>query len=152
MDKLKPKQIAWLMPLAYMFHLLDEYFMGEGFPDWFSGVFKVDLSNIDFAIINSVGLIATIVIVFLYNIDKVNSFVIAALGTLFFVNGIIHFLASLFTLSYSPGTISGILLYLPLGYLIFKNIFPLVPEEQRGLSIATGIILQVAVALIAMNI
>ncbi len=152
MSDLKPKHIAWLIPLAYLFHLSDEYFMGEGFPNWFSGVFKVDLSNINFIIINSVGLIATVVIVILYTIDKVNNFVIAALGTLFFVNGIIHFLASLLTASYSPGTISGALLYLPLGYLIYKRIFSLVPEEQRSLSIATGIIIQVVVALVAMNI
>jgi hypothetical protein len=152
MSDLKPKHIAWLIPLAYLFHLLDEYFMGEGFPNWFSDVFRVDLSDINFTIINSVGLIASIVIVILYTIDKVNNFVIAALGTLFFVNGIIHFLASLFTLSYSPGTISGILLYLPLGYLIFKRIFPLIPQEQRALSFAAGIIIQVVVALVAMNI
>jgi hypothetical protein len=44
------------------------------------------------------------------------------------------------------------LIYLPLGYLIFKKIFPLVPEEQRTLSVVAGIIIQIIVALIALSI
>ncbi len=152
MNKLKPKQIASLLPIAYLLHLSEEYFFGKGFPTWFSGVFKVHLSNVDFIIINSVGFTATISLVILYNLNKINNFVIAAFGTLFFVNGLIHFLASLFTTSYSPGTITGVLLYLPLGHLIFKKIFPLVPEGQRALSVASGITIQVVVAFVAMNI
>jgi len=150
MNRLKPKRIGWLIPLAYLFHLADEYF--TGFPNWFSGIFKVNLSLDDFIIINSIGFSATIIITFLCTFDKVNSFIIASLGTLFFINGIIHILSSIFTLSYSPGTISGILFYLPLGYLIFKNIFPLLPEQQRSLSAVVGIFIQVVVAIIALSI
>jgi len=98
MNKLKPKRIGWLIPLVYLFHLADEYF--TGFPNWFSGTFKVNLSLDDFIIINSIGFSATIIITFLYTFDKVNSFIIASLGTLFFINGIIHILSSIFTLSY----------------------------------------------------
>ena len=152
MNKLSPKQIAWLIPLFYLLHLSDEYFAGAGFPLWFSGVFNVDLSGIDFIIINSIGFVATVSIVILYNFNKLNSFVIAALGTLFFINGIIHLFASLFTMSYSPGTLTGILIYLPVGLLIFKKILPLVQEEKRMLSIAAGIIIQIVVAVVALNI
>lgn len=152
MDKINPKHVAWLLPAAYLIHISEEYLSGAGFPVWFSGVFKTDLSNIDFIIINSIGFAGTIISVILYNINKLNNFVIGVLGSLFFVNGIIHFLATLFTASYSPGTLSGVLLYLPLGYLIFKKIFPLIPREQRALSFMAGVIIQVIVALAAMNI
>jgi Protein of unknown function with HXXEE motif len=152
MNNLLPKKIVWLLPPAYLAHIFEEYFSGKGFPLWFSSVFKVDLSNADFVIINSVGFAATVAIVILYNIDKLNNFVIAVLGTLFLVNGIIHLLASLFSASYSPGTITGVIIYLPLGYLIYKKIFLLIPEDQRILSIATGIIIQAVVAVIAMSI
>lgn len=152
MHKINPKQIVWLLPASYLIHILEEYFSGAGFLVWFSGVFNVDLSNTNFIIINSFGFAITITVVILYNFNKLNNFVIGVLGSLFFVNGIIHFLASLLTASYSPGTISGVLLYLPLGYLTFKKIFPLIPQEQRVLSFTAGVIIQVIVALVAMNI
>ena len=145
-----PKLIAWLLPLAYFFHLADEYV--TGFPGWFSGIFKVELSLNDFIAINVFGFTATIIIVILYSFNKVNSFVIATLGVLFFVNGIIHIVATIFTVSYSPGTISGLIFYLPLGYLVYKSIFPLLPEKQRSFSVVVGIFVQIIVAVVAFSI
>lgn len=144
------KQIAWFIPAAYLFHLADEYF--TGFHQWFSGIFDVNLSLNDFIIINSIGFAATVTVATLYTLNKINHFVIAVLGILFFVNGIVHIAASIFTASYSPGTISACLFYLPLGYLVYKKIFPLIPEQQRSNSIAAGIIIQIVVAVIALNI
>jgi hypothetical protein len=152
LNKVKPKHIVWFIPLAYLIHLFDEYFSGIGLPDWISAVFKVDLSLNDFILINTIGFAATIFIAVLYSLGKVNNVVIAALGTLFFVNGIIHVVASILTATYSPGTISGVILYIPLGVLIIKEIFPLLLESQRLLSIATGIIIHIIVSVIAFNI
>ncbi len=152
MNKLKPKHIVWFIPPAYLLHLLDEYFLGVGLPDWFSGVFKVGFSLSDFIIINSIGFASTIVIAVLYRMGKVNDFIIAAMGTLFFVNGIIHLVASVLTATYSPGTITGLIIYLPLGFLIFKIIFPFLPEQKRSLSIAVGIIVHIIVSVVAFNI
>ena len=152
MGNIKPKQIVWLLPFAYLLHLCDEYFSGEGFAKWFSGLFEVSLSINDFIIINLFGFAATLLIAILYSFKRINNFIIAALAALFFVNGLIHLAASIFTLSYSPGTITGVILYLPLGVLIFKNIFPLLPEEQRSLSVFTGAAIQILVAVIALSI
>jgi len=150
MNKFGTKQIAWFIPVAYLFHLADEYF--TGFPDWFSRLFKVDLSLNNFIIINSIGFIVTILISLLYSFNKINSFAIAVVGTLFFINGIVHFVATVFTFGYSPGTISGLIFYLPLGYLVYKNIFPLLPEKQRSLSVIVGILVQIIVAMVAFSI
>jgi Protein of unknown function with HXXEE motif len=149
---LNPRNIIWLIPPAYLLHLLDEYFLGVGLPDWLSDLFKTNLSKSDFIIINSIGLTATFVIVILNSLNKVNEFLIVALGSLFFLNGLIHLLASVLTVTYSPGTISGVILYIPLGVLIFRKILPLLPEQQRPLSIVTGIIAHVIISLIAFSI
>ena len=149
MNRLKPKHIAWFLPAAYLLHLIEEYFGGEGFYSWFSSLLNVDLSSLDFIVINSFGFTITLIIVILYNLNKVSNFLIAALGSLFFINGIIHLLASIFTASYSPGIITGIIIYLPLGVLVFKKIFPLLPEDQRILSFIAGVAVQIIVALIA---
>jgi len=152
MNKMKPKHIAWLLPVAYLVHIFDEYVSGTGFHNWFSEIFKINLSVTDFVVINSFGFTATVIIVILYSSGKINNFIIAALGSLFFINGLIHLAASVLTSTYSPGTISGLAIYLPLGFLIFKNIFPLVPEQQRGMAVAAGLIIQLAVTLIALNV
>ena len=152
MKRLKPKHIAWLLPVAYLLHLFEEYFGGEGFYSWFSRLLNVNLSSIDFIVINGFGFGITVIIVILYSLDKVGNFLIAALGSLFFVNGIIHLLASLFTATYSPGTVTGIIFYLPLGILVFKKIFPLMSKPQRGLSFISGVALQIIVAIVALNI
>ena len=149
---LTPKYIIWLIPPAYILHLLDEYLLGVGLPDWLSDVFNANLSKSDFIIINSIGLAATFVIVILNGLNKVNDFFIVALGSLFFLNGLIHLLASILTVTYSPGTISGIILYIPLGVLIFRKILPLLPEQQRSMSIATGIITHIIISIIAFSI
>jgi hypothetical protein len=150
MIKAEVKHVAWFIPTAYLFHLTDEYLME--FPNWFSGIFKVDLSLNDFIIINSIGFAATVAAAILYTLNKLNHFVIAVIGSLFFVNGVVHIAATIFTTSYSPGTISAIFLYLPLGYLVYRKIFPILSEQQRSLSITAGIIIQIFVAIIALNI
>jgi len=150
MSKFTPKHIAWFLPIAYLFHLADEYF--TGFPGWFSGIFKVDLSLNDFIIINSFGFTTTVVATALYSLNKLNDSVVVVLGTLFFVNGVVHIAATIFTASYSPGTLSACLLYLPLGYLIYKKIFSLLTYRQKSLSIAAGFFIQIIVAIIALSV
>jgi hypothetical protein len=152
LNRLNTKHIAWLLPVAYLLHLTEEYFGGEGFYSWFSGMLNVELSSTDFIVINAFGFATTLIIVILYSLDKVGNFLIAALGSLLFVNGIIHLLASLFTVTYSPGTITGIIIYLPLGVVVFKKIFPLLPEDQRILSFIAGVSVQIIVALIAFSV
>lgn len=140
------------MPSAYLIHLLEEYFGGVGFPHWFSNLLNISLTPENFILINAFGFSATLIITILYNLDKANDFIIAVLGTLFFVNGIVHLLATLFSATYSPGTITGVIIYIPLGILIFKMIFPRIKKEQRMLCFVTAIVVQIIVALIAYNI
>jgi hypothetical protein len=151
-NKFKPKYIVWLLPAFYTIHLVEEAFVCSGLYVWISEIFNVDFSLNDFIFINAVGFIFFISFTFLYTFDKANNFIFAAMGSLIFTNGIVHTTASLVTLTYSPGTISGVIFYIPLGAIIFNKILPLLPEHQRSLSIATGIILHIAVSVIAFNI
>ena len=121
-------------------------------PHWFSNLLNTNLSPADFILINVFGFGVTLIIAILYNLNKANVFMIAVVGTLFFTNGIVHLLATLFTATYSPGTVTGVIIYIPLGILIFKKIFPMIKEEQRMLSFVVAIVIQIIVALIAYNI
>jgi len=48
LQKFNSKHIAWLIPPAYLIHLLDEHLSAEGLPNWISGVFNISLSTDDF--------------------------------------------------------------------------------------------------------
>ena len=146
---LSPNQMAWLLPVTIFVHQLEEYF--GHFPLWYSNVLNAQLSNQDFVVINSIGLVVFTVWSLSYLFNK-NNLILVALGTLVFVNGLLHFLSSIFTFSYSPGAISSVVLFIPLGIIIFKSIMPKLPQGKRIFAVALGIFILIVVSMIAMNI
>ena len=146
---LSPNQMACLLPVTILAHQLEEYF--GHFPLWYSNLLNAQLSNQDFIVINSVGLFIFTVWSLSYLFSK-NNLILVALGTLVFVNGLLHVLSSIFTFSYSPGAISGVVLFIPLGIIIFKNIMPQLSPSRRIVGIAIGVLVLFMVSLIAMNI
>ena len=149
MDNIKPKLIVWLFPFAYLLHLLDEFLLGAGFAEWFSALFGVSLSENDFLVINITAFVLVAIIPVLYGMGKINNFIPAVLGALFFFNGIVHLMITILTLMYSPGTITGLVVYIPLGIIVYIKIFPLLKEEQRSLSIATAIGIHILISVAA---
>jgi len=149
MKALSADQIAGLLPATLLVHQMEEYF--GRFPLWYSNLLNAQLSNQDFIIINGIGLFLITLIALSYLFNK-NNMILVTLGTLVFVNGIVHLLLSIFTFSYSPGTISGVVLFLPLGTIIFKKILPQLPKHERIIAISAGIIGLFSVSMIAMNI
>ncbi len=149
MQALSPNQIAWLLPITILIHQLEEYF--AHFPLWYSNLLDANLSEEDFILINAIGLFlfTTISLSYLFNKNKI---ILVALGTLVFVNGILHALLSLFTFTYSPGSISGLILFIPLGIIIFKRIMPHLRRAEKIIAITIGIFVLFMVSLIALNI
>jgi hypothetical protein len=109
------------------------------------------LSNQDFIVINTVGLCIFTVFSLSYIFNR-NNLILVAMGTLVFVNGMIHLVLSIFTFSYSPGTISGVVLFIPLGIIVFKRILPQLGMGERMIAIAIGILVLSTAGIIALNI
>jgi len=152
MKQLKPIHIAWLFPFSFLIHILEEFYAGVGLPIWISNLFSIDLSTDDFILINATGFSLTLIIALLYSLGIAVPLVLLAFGTLVFVNGFIHLGASIMTLSYSPGTLSGIILFIPLGLLTFKKIRPQLSGRDQIIGISLGILIHVLVTSVAMNI
>ncbi len=81
-----------------------------------------------------------------------NYLAIIAVGVLFFINGWAHLLASIYTWSYFPGLISGIIIYLPLGVLIYKKIYIKSKLKDRQWGVLIGVGFQILVNVIAQAI
>jgi hypothetical protein len=152
MKKLTLGTLAWALPALYLVHLLEEFYAGERFPVWFSRVLGANLSDSDFILINSVGISVFILSAVVYALTKRNGLMVISLATVLFLNGFVHFFSSIFSLSYSPGTISGLLLYLPMGFFLFKKVEPPLRPQERNTGLMIGVLVHIGVALLALNI
>ena len=150
MKNVKSVHIAWMIPATFFFHLLEEFF--GGFSIWFSELFNADLSKGNFIAINAVALTIILILAILYSYGKIKRIVLVVLGAMFFLNGVLHLLLSIFTMKYSPGTITGLILFVPLGVLIYKNVFPSLTRADRRNGILMGSLILMGVFFIALNI
>ncbi|MCB0592547.1 MAG: HXXEE domain-containing protein [Lewinellaceae bacterium] len=152
MKPLSPTLLAWLLPATYLIHLLEEYYAGGGFPAWLSAFMNADLSTNDFLIINGIAWPVMAAFAVAYTLGWKNQVVLLALWTVLFVNGLLHPLSCLASASYAPGTFSAVLLYLPLGFLAFRSILPGLSVRQRNAGIAAGLLIHLAVIVLANTI
>ncbi len=115
-DKAQPAAWRyWLYPATYAVHILEELWGGEGFTAWLARVAAVELSTRQFLVWNALALLLMLVGVPLALRFRRLRWLLAACGVAFLLNTLSHLAASLYTISYSPGLLSGLLLWVPLG-------------------------------------
>ncbi|HEU5220066.1 MAG TPA: HXXEE domain-containing protein [Gemmatimonadales bacterium] len=112
------RALGLLLPLTFAAHIAEEYW--GGFPAWASAQVGLALTepawlslNIQFFGVMTVGVIAAL-------LADAAQWLLIPLGTAVLINGIAHVAASLITRSYSPGVITGALLWIPLGLAIIR--------------------------------
>ncbi|HEX9918450.1 MAG TPA: HXXEE domain-containing protein, partial [Pyrinomonadaceae bacterium] len=105
---------GWLYPATYAIHLLEELWGGEGFTAWLARVAGVQLSTHKFLVWNALALALTALGVWLAARYRRLRWLPLAYAVAFLLNALSHLAASLYTNSYSPGLVSGLLLWLPL--------------------------------------
>lgn len=115
------ESIAWLFPLTYVLHLCEEYWGGEGFPSWISRIAGVSFTKHEFLLLNSIAIVMmTVGAALIYKHSW--RWLLTALGGIVLLNGLLHLVFSILTWSYSPGLISGVLCWMPLGlFTIYRQ-------------------------------
>ena len=107
-----------LLPLAVAMHIAEEWF--GGFPDWARLTLDIDIEADQFLAINLIGLVLfAIGAAFAYR-EPSAAWIGVSLAALVCVNAILHTGLSVAVGVYSPGTITGLLLYAPLSVIIFQ--------------------------------
>ena len=104
----------WLFPLAYGAHIVDELWSGVGFPSWISELTGAQLTVERFVSLNTMAFVVMVVLVVLGRWWRPE--VILVLGTVIFVNGLLHVGLSVVTWTHSPGLLTSLLAWLPLGW------------------------------------
>lgn len=141
--------IGLLLPASYLLHLLEEWFAGEGFAVWTERALGQPVSPTRFLILNAIVWPLFTALTLAAIRTPALAWFPTTFGTIVVINAALHALGSLASSSYSPGLVTGLLLYLPVGTLAIRS-------GQRELSSATftravllGVAVHAVVAVIA---
>lgn len=112
---------AWplLFPLTYLAHIVEESV--GGFPAWSAEHLGFHLDTSAFLAINEFAWIGMLIASLAATIAAPAKWLVIPLATIATVNGSAHLIASAVTRSYSPGVISGTVLWLPLGIVTLSR-------------------------------
>ncbi|MCA1849910.1 MAG: HXXEE domain-containing protein [Acidobacteria bacterium] len=139
---------AWLFPASYLVHIAEEYW--GGFTLWISRFWGVESSSANFLLWNGAAWVLMTAGVSLVLRTKSYRWLLVSFGTVLLINGLAHALASVATLSYSPGLVSGLLLFVPLGaYALLRARRKGVNRRSFRAGLIAGVLIHVAVVLLA---
>ena len=128
-------RLAWLFPVTYALHIAEEFWGREGFHRWIARISGRSASPLVFWELN-VTFLALMVLAVAANARRPRGWILPALATVVIVNGVGHALGTAITGIYSPGLVTGTVLWIPLG------VGTLVVERRRvgALALRAGIV------------
>lgn len=138
---------AWLFPVAYLVHIAEEYW--GGFPVWISRFWGVESSNSNFLSWNGAAWLLMIVGILLVFKTKSYRWLLVSFGTVVLINAASHIIGSVVTRSYSPGLISGLLLFIPLGTITLLRARKRVTGRIFRAGVIIGVAMHAVVVLLA---
>ena len=140
-----------LLPASFLLHLVEEWWAGEGFSAWTARVFDPPIGSERFLLINGIAwpifALATIAGILRPKL----AWLPTALATLVTVNAGLHLLGTVATVAYSPGLVSGLLLYLPIGIAALSHGRRVLPSSSFRLGVVTGLLVHALVLVIALS-
>lgn len=126
---------VWLFPLAYGLHIAEEYWLH--FPAWVSGLTRTFVSDAQFLFLNAVFWLLMVAAVLLIRARSSNAWLVVTLAAILGINAGLHLLGSIVTGTYSPGSVTAALLYIPLVVYALRQVLPRV---SRGLAVRAGML------------
>lgn len=142
---------SWIIPITYLIHIAEEYWVGEGYPAYMLRIRGVHLSTTRFLVAHSVGLVLVIIGVILARIFTFPQMMLIILGAIVFVNGITHTITSLSGLAYGPGLLSSMLIWMPLGIFILLHFRKGMSKKRYWIAITIGVGVNVAIGIFTMR-
>ena len=139
--------LLWLFVPAYLAHLGEEFF--AGFPDWIRLIVGRPLPMTAFIAINAVALCLLIAAVRTAIRRESAGWMAVAIAAIVTLNALLHLLGSFATGTYSPGLITGVVLYLPLGQLTLLRAWHQQAPSAFARGVAVGVFIHAVVAAVA---
>lgn len=143
----RDRGLLWLFIPAYGIHVAEEWF--AHFPVWIGRVVGGALPAAAFFAINGVAMALAIIGVRAAVSREDRGWIAVAIATIALVNTLAHLGGSLLTSSYSPGLISAIVLYVPLGLLTMVRAGEQAEGRQVTQGVAAGVVIHALVFVVA---
>jgi uncharacterized protein with HXXEE motif len=115
----------WFFPISLPIHIAEEFWGGEGFLSWNVRATGAVLSVTKFFTLVGIGFALVLTGILLARHYPKMRWIISALATIFLINGFSHLIATFSHHRYSPGLISGLLLWIPF------SIWILIAEHRK---------------------
>ncbi len=145
--RISPESLLWLYTATFLLHIAEEGFAGEGFYRWISGVTGREMPRTTFFLLNAIFFGAMVLAILVFPAGR-SPWLTSILGTITAGNALGHIVGSAFSRAYSPGVVTGTLLWLPLGSFALINLAGTAPREFiEGLF--TGVSLSIMVVVLA---
>ena len=122
---------VWLFPPTYILHLAEEYLVAGGFTVWAERALGLSLTDAEFIVWNAAAFGLMCVGATLVSAAGRFRFVEIALSIAVLGNVAAHAIGSVATWTYSPGLITGLAVWLPLGIVRLRDAQHAVTRKGR---------------------
>jgi D-alanyl-lipoteichoic acid acyltransferase DltB (MBOAT superfamily) len=112
-DEKRPDKWFWFFPITLPIHIAEEFWGGEGFLSWNARATGAVFSVTKFFALVTFAFVLVLIGVLLARRYPKMRWIISALASIFLINGFSHLIATMAHHQYSPGLISGLLLWIP---------------------------------------
>lgn len=128
----------WLFPLTYLLHAMEEYWGGEGFYRWVGRIMGRGMTPEQFIVINSSAWVGMVASVLVFRKTPSVRWLTITYATVVFTNALAHLAGSIWTGTYSPGLVTGLLLWIPLGAATFYRAWKRVTRRSLIAGVLVG--------------
>ena len=139
----------WLFPLAYGLHIVEEY--AFHFPAYIANVSGQHLSNMQFLLLNAALLFLTAAVTVFVLARPSEAWMVVTLAAVLAINAAVHLLGSIVTATYSPGSVTAAVLYIPLVVYAVRRVLPHLVRSQAIRAVVLGAAIHFGVFLVAAN-
>jgi hypothetical protein len=141
---------VWLFPATYLVHIAEEYF-GD-LPSLAADFTGFPVTNAAFLVANAIFWFLMVGTAAWAVRSELGAQLVVVLATIIIINAVLHGGGTLLTRSYSPGLISGALLWLPLGvFSLVRGKRVLVSSAFRT-AVALGVAIHALVPLVGLGL
>jgi uncharacterized protein with HXXEE motif len=137
------------LPIAFLAHICEESLGGPGFPAWTQSTFGTGVSPARFVLLSGSGLLVMTAFTIAALRNRRVAWLAVTVATTITVNGLLHAIATVAYSTYSPGTVTGLFVFIPLGSLTLWSLFRRLPRHQFVLASLGGVAFHALVLVIA---
>ncbi|MEX0787693.1 MAG: HXXEE domain-containing protein [Anaerolineales bacterium] len=131
---------AWLFPVTYLAHILEEALMGDRFSFWARRITGREMSRRAFLTLNGLLLAAMTGGILLIRARQW-VWLVPALGILVAVNGFGHLIGAISSRAYAPGLITGVVMWIPLGSIALLGSTIWLTPGAWSLGVVAGLVM-----------